>query len=316
MLITTEQAYTALFEGNVVALPTETVYGLAGIINSKKTLEKIFTTKQRPFFDPLIVHVADLAMAKSLTFDWQPLEEFLVKNFWPGPLTIIKTKNSNVSDLITSSLPKVALRVPNHPIMLNLIKKLNSPLAAPSANKFKSTSPTLAAHVELEFEGMVPVVDGGACEIGIESTIIEVFAIDNQPSEIKIYRPGIISKEQLQTLLKKTLWENSIVTYAPSNIAPGQLEEHYRPKKPLTVHLTAGDKILELSLRDHEAVTPYSPNVSLAARELYAHIRAADLKKNTNQLNIYFDALKWQDPAWHAIKERLTKAATKITNKS
>lgn len=306
MLITIENALEYLKQGNIVALPTETVYGLAGSIYSHNALEKIFLTKERPLFDPLIVHVSSLVMAKSLSDSWNGLEIFLAEKFWPGPLTIIKRKNHNVSDLITASLPSVALRMPQHPIMLKIIQELNTPLAAPSANKFKSTSPTTALHVEDEFQSNVPVVDGGECSVGIESTILEVLDLSN----IKIYRPGIITKEDLKNTLSQTSWKNVSLEYSVSEVAPGQLKEHYRPKKPITLRLTE-DNTTSMEIRD--GIIQHLPlNLSLAARCLYSYIREADKNSTTKELTLYFSNKLWNDSNWFPIRERLEKACSKI----
>ncbi len=137
-----KKAADLLKSGDVVAIPTETVYGLAGSIESEKGLHKIFSTKERPFFDPLIVHVNSIDMAKSLTSSWDAACEALAQAFWPGPLTLALKKNEKVSDLITAGLDSVGLRFPSHPVAQEVIKAVGSPLAAPSANKFMRTSPT------------------------------------------------------------------------------------------------------------------------------------------------------------------------------
>ena len=140
-----------LLNEDVVAIPTETVYGLAGSISSEKALHKIFKTKERPYFDPLIVHVSSIEQAKEYVTDWTEITEILAQNFWPGPLTFVLPKNDKVSDTITSGLNTVAIRMPNHIKTLKLIESLGTPVAAPSANPFKKTSPTTTAHVSEYF---------------------------------------------------------------------------------------------------------------------------------------------------------------------
>ena len=184
-----EKAKNLLLAGEVVAIPTETVYGLAADISNEDAIRKVFSLKERPFFDPLIVHVASLKQAKALTTEWGPLTDFLARYFWPGPLTLILPKAESVNSLITSGLETLAIRFPNHPAAIQLITQVG-PLAAPSANKFGQTSPTEAHHVRKEFRSVdVFVVDGGPCEIGIESTVLEVGS--NQDS-VSILRPGRI----------------------------------------------------------------------------------------------------------------------------
>lgn len=314
MIISQKSANQILKDGGLVALPTETVYGLAASIFHPLALEKIFTTKERPYFDPLIVHVSDLKMAKTLSKEWNKLEVFLTQLFWPGPLTIIKEKSKLVSDIITSSLPSVALRSPQHPIMQKILADLEIPLAAPSANKFKATSPTTAEHVELEFEQCIPVVDGGPCTVGIESTIVEVL-YSNHQYKIFIYRPGIITREEILQKLENTIWEKCTIEYKSSQVAPGQLQEHYRPKKPMTLVLTPLAKLSSSNyLKSDGHIQPLSTSVALAARELYAHIRTADLESHQDHLELFFAKEFWSDPQWFPIRERLEKACSKILN--
>jgi len=306
MIINLLVAIDKLKNGDVVAVPTETVYGLAGIITSTKALEKIFVTKQRPHFDPLIVHVSSLNMAKQLSKPWTDLEIFLAHHFWPGPLTFIKKKQDIVSDLITSSLPSVGIRMPKHPLMLSIIDELQIPLAAPSANKFKATSPTSAQHVEDEFLSQVAVVDGGNCEIGIESTIIEVIS----DKKILIYRPGMITLEHLQKILQPTMWKDIDIEYAVSQVAPGQLKEHYRPKKPITLYLTPSEFN---TLQGQSQIIPALPlDVALAARTLYSSIRDTDNQEGNRNLELYFPKEQWIQSQWFPIRERLEKACSQI----
>ncbi len=185
-------AIDILKNGGVVAMPTETVYGLAGDVEQETAIKKIFSTKERPFFDPLIVHISSIEQAKKLTTQWDETCEKLAESFWPGPLTLILPKSDLVNPLITSGLNSVGLRWPNHALAMELISNFNLGLAAPSANKFKKTSPTSKEHVEAEFGNNVFVLDGGKCEVGIESTVAGVFK-----DRIEIYRPGMISLEDI-----------------------------------------------------------------------------------------------------------------------
>lgn len=224
MQVDFDHAVDLLDKGEVVALPTETVYGLAGRIDRPESLEKIFLTKQRPLFDPLIVHVHSKEQARALVSSWPMPAELLANRFWPGPLTLVLPKSSQVSDLVTSGLPEVALRIPQHPLFLKMLRKLSVPLAAPSANYFGKTSPTCAAHVEQEFQGRVPVLDGGPCEIGIESCIVRV-----QENFLEILRPGLLSRAEIQ----EAAGGIPVREVLGSKPSPGQFRHHYMPAKLL-----------------------------------------------------------------------------------
>jgi L-threonylcarbamoyladenylate synthase len=291
-----DKALILLNQDDVVAIPTETVYGLAASIESQAGIEKIFATKERPFFDPLIVHVDSIAMASSLVKNWTPLADRLAKTFWPGPLTLVLEKSDKVSDVITSGLTQVGLRCPRHPLALELITRLQVPLAAPSANKFTKTSPTTARHVEEEFDDTVFVIDGGPCEIGIESTVV---GIDEK--SLKIYRPGMISKEEIIKALAKD-FPDIEVDYAQSPVAPGQMKHHYMPKKPVTLTTTAST--------DSSVSTWIVPNdATLAARELYGKLRQMD-QENTNSIHIVLKKEYQHQDLWQGVLNRLSKAKT------
>ncbi len=298
MIISVSAACEKLKNDDVVALPTETVYGLAGSIESEKALHKIFKTKSRPFFDPLIVHVCSIEQAKEIVSEWPKIYDVLVKSFWPGPLTVIVNKNDRVSSLISSGLETVAIRVPTGP-MLEIIKKVG-PLAAPSANKFKKTSPTNSSHVLDEFNSQVSVVEGGPSQIGIESTIITF-----KDNELHILRPGIVTAQTIKESLKGSLFENCPVLYKESTIAPGQLEEHYRPKLELTTYIN--QSIDHLSYDNLTYVWKINHDESaLVARELYQKLRKADkdlYKRMVISLNFEPDDL------WTGIIDRLKKAS-------
>jgi len=312
MLISSDQAKNLLIRGKVVALPTETVYGLAARIDNEQAIKKIFQLKSRPFFDPLIVHVCDIPMAKKLCTKWGEVETYLAQKFWPGPLTLVLEKNDLINDLITASLPKVGLRSPAHPVMLSLIKDLNVPLAAPSANKFKAVSPTKAQHVEDEFDGRVAIVDGGECQVGIESTVLEIIYENDLPKNIFIYRPGMISLEAIQASLESSPWKNITVTYHQSPVAPGQLEEHYRPNKPLTIQLI--DHAENFKPSKGQAILTLPDEPELAARQLYAVLRSHQHDPSVKELILLLKKTLWTDESWHPLRERLTKAASKIVD--
>ncbi|MDB9883429.1 L-threonylcarbamoyladenylate synthase [Bacteroidia bacterium] len=219
------KASKLLTQGELVAIPTETVYGLAANALDATAVAKIYTAKQRPSFNPLIVHVSDTDQVLNYVSDFSLLAQQLAKAFWPGSLTILMPKNDKVPDLVTAGLPNVALRVPNHPLTLQLLKSLAFPLAAPSANVSNTVSPTTAHRVEQNLGNVVHyILDGGKCDVGVESTIVSV--IDNQ---ITLLREGGISKEQIEEELGI-----EISTKAEEKImAPGQLKKHYATRKPL-----------------------------------------------------------------------------------
>jgi L-threonylcarbamoyladenylate synthase len=298
-----DKAVKILKNDGVVAIPTETVYGLAASITSDVGLNKIFSTKERPFFDPLIVHVNSKDMAKSLTIEWTDVCDKLADAFWPGPMTMVLKKDSKkVSDLITSGLDSVGLRIPNHKLALDLISKVNIPLAAPSANKFKKTSPTSASHVQDEFGGEVFVVDGGECSIGIESTVLSV-----KENSIEIYRPGMLTKEDIE----KVLNDNSIeVKYTQSPVAPGQLEHHYMPKIPIII--SWDNKLDEKQIQKKSILTnPFTwkldNNFEIIARKLYSEFRIAQ-DQNYSCIILEVNSDYTKDDKFRGILNRISKA--------
>jgi len=229
------QAAVALLRaGEVVALPTETVYGLAGNAFDAQAVAKIFSAKERPSFDPLIVHVAtraDLSRVAIIPEEIQATVDKLLNAFWPGPLTLVLPKHPDVPDLVTSGLDTVAVRQSASKIFRAIGKELGEPLAAPSANRFGRISPTSAAAVQQELDGRIPlIVDGGACSEGLESTIIHITAGEKRPT-ITILRPGPITKEMLQNFGKVERPKRVRDGSAPT--APGMLSSHYAPRTPL-----------------------------------------------------------------------------------
>jgi L-threonylcarbamoyladenylate synthase len=298
MQVSTAQAIDLLNQGDVVAIPTETVYGLAGRIDHPEAIQKIFKTKERPFFDPLIVHVCSVQQAKSLVKKFPPIAETLANHFWPGPLTMVLPKKDEIDPMITSGLMDVGIRFPKHDLTLEVIKQ-TGPLAAPSANKFKKTSPTKAIHVETEFLSQVAVLDGGDCVGGIESTVIGF-----DQDQILIYRPGLITKEMLEIIVKNFHYK---VSYHQSPVAPGQLEHHYMPKVPLFI-LKHGQKVNLTFSNPKELMLDGNP--ALAARTLYNQMR--DLVDQGADALVVFKKDYHDDDEWRGIWDRITKASTKI----
>lgn len=210
----------------LVAFPTETVYGLGGDALDVESVLKIFEMKGRPQFDPLIVHAKDADAAFALAETVPEVARRLAERFWPGPLTLVLRKRSLVPDLVTSGMPSIALRVPAHPLALELLRTFDGPIAAPSANRFGRISPTTAEHVRREFgDALKLVLDGGACKTGVESTIVSL--LDDRPI---LLRPGGTPVEALRSLLPQLVTPASDPSHP---LAPGQLPSHYAPRTPL-----------------------------------------------------------------------------------
>lgn len=231
MRVSLEQAIAELKNGEVVAIPTETVYGLAADATNDTALKKIFEIKQRPADHPLIVHISDISQVEHWVTVFPEVAVELAKAFWPGPLTLVLPAKNHVSSVVRGNEPTVALRVPNHPVALALLKQSGLSVAAPSANLFTQLSPTTAQHVEAGLGDAIPVLDGGACNIGIESTIVSVSA----NGQWQLLRPGMISEEEVSRVAKAS---NRAVSDADQVISstpkvPGQHALHYSPRTPL-----------------------------------------------------------------------------------
>jgi L-threonylcarbamoyladenylate synthase len=265
-------AVELLKKGDVIGMPTETVYGLAASIDNADALVKVFSVKNRPHFDPLIVHVpkslrdiealaqSGLVDAKALTASEKELVNKLLSAFWPGPLTLVLPKGPRIQDLITSGLPTVALRMPKHPVSQSLIQGLGIPLAAPSANRFGKISPTNAEHVDLELGKHIPfVLDGDSCEIGLESTVVSLMPIaspsfsthsivnERSANKLTLLRPGGVPTSEIEKIcgyslerLQKPILDSKLQnatqshgTDASPQISPGMLASHYAPEKKL-----------------------------------------------------------------------------------
>ncbi len=229
MMSDTSKAAIYLKQDKLVAFPTETVYGLGGNALSDKAVAAIYEAKGRPTFNPLIVHVASLAMAKKyvLVNEWA---ENLAEQFWPGPLTMVlpRQKDCELSLLVSAGLDSVGIRMPAHPLARKLLEESGLPLAAPSANRSGKISPTLAAHVQEELGDRVAMIlDGGACEVGIESTVVDLTG-----GAPVILRPGSITKEQLGKIVPLSESVSSQIK------APGMLRSHYAPSKSVRLNAT------------------------------------------------------------------------------
>lgn len=313
-IISLGEAVQLLREDQVVAIPTETVYGLAGRISSPSALELIFKTKERPLFDPLIVHVRDIEQARELATQWHPAIVQLAQTFWPGPLTVVVPKSDSVNPLITAGLETVGIRAPNHRIAQQILTKLGEPFAAPSANRFKQTSPTRSEHVLTEFEGRVPVVEGGASHIGVESTVIR---LNVDKMELEILRPGQISAAQIEQALKKE-YPQIKVTRVISQASPGHLEQHYQPRLPLVIsHVQDSKKEGEqLAAKYGEAKTFFldlSKDATLAARELYHQLH--QFATRAEGVIVYRAGSEWNSAPWEALVDRLSRASSFVIQK-
>ena len=237
MLITLDAAVTRLSRGEVVVLPSETVYGLAGLALHIEAVQKIFALKGRPATNPLIVHTSSLEMAEDLC----KINDLAIKaaeTFWPGPLTLVLPKKDIVPNIVTAGNETVAIRVPQHPVFLEILKKLKQPLAAPSANPSNRTSPTEAKHItELFGENSPPTVDGGKATVGLESTVLDLSG-----SKPTILRPGMVTRAELVNCLSidveivSSKLDNKQVGKEASAPAPGMQPIHYAPITPLNLY--------------------------------------------------------------------------------
>jgi L-threonylcarbamoyladenylate synthase len=308
-----QAAIQYLSQGAVVAIPTETVYGLAANALDINAVTRVFEVKNRPSFDPLIVHIADINALDSLVLSTpEPLMQ-LAQRFWPGPLTLLLPKKALVPDLVTSGSERVAIRIPNHPLTLALLQALDFPLAAPSANPFGYISPTTAQHVQDQLGLAVPyILDGGPCQVGLESTIVGME--DNIPV---VYRKGGLSVEAIESLIGPV----KVMAQSSSRPeAPGMLHSHYAPRKRLylgdidtLLNNFQGNKLGILTFNhlvqqnETNYVLDLSPSgdLSEAARNLFGYLRTLD-----QQAVDFIIASKVPDHGLgKAINDRLTRAA-------
>jgi L-threonylcarbamoyladenylate synthase len=224
-----KRAVELLRAGEVVALPTETVYGLAANALDAKAVSRIYEIKGRPAHNPIIVHVAGAEMAKGCVAEWPSVADKLVKAFWPGPLTLVLPRTKKIPDIVTAGGKTVGVRWPSHPFIQEVIRACDFPLAAPSANLSNQISPTNAEHVARQLEGKIPlIVDGGQAQVGIESTVVD---LTEQPP--RLLRPGMIHEQALMAVT-----EDLTLGFGDSEEvlkSPGQLAKHYAPKAKLMV---------------------------------------------------------------------------------
>ena len=307
------EAARLLKAGEVVAIPTETVYGLAGNAFEPKALAKIFAAKERPTFDPLIVHIADIAQLTDIAREIPDSAYRPAEAYWPGPMTMILPKKECIPDLCTSGLDTVAVRFPNHPVAQQVIKESGLPLAAPSANLFKHVSPTTAEHVAAQLADRIAgIVDGGPCSVGVESSII---SLAGSPT---VLRPGAITPEMFAKVLGSVDVKESTSKPGQPMAAPGQCDTHYRPQVPLYFgEIPAGYKLpantVRIAFGKQPGPIPATVNLSEtgdmaeATANLYAFMH--DLDKPENAL-ILVDPIP-NVGVGMALNDRLKRASVK-----
>lgn len=286
-MITTdlELVINSLKRGEIVSIPTETVYGLAGNALKEESVNLIFNLKKRPAFNPLIVHIADVNFLDRVAENIPDQAKLLANHFWPGPLTLILKKKASIPNRVTAGKDTLAVRVPNHPLTIELLKKLPFPLAAPSANPFGSISPTTARHVYKYFEEKVPfILDGGSCKSGLESTII---GFENDTPVL--YRHGALALEKIIEVIGPV---KELIKNDQNPKAPGMLSKHYAPQtetiRSENIHETIANypnkKIGILSFQKialpkditHQEILSERGNLEEAARNLYAALHRLD----------------------------------------
>ena len=304
------KAKAILEQGDVVGIPTETVYGLAANAYNEKAVAKIFEAKNRPFFDPLILHTNSIDKIKSFV-EYIPLDlHVLLETFSPGPLTVLLLKKKSISDLVTAGLDRVAVRIPNHPLTLELLKSIDFPLAAPSANPFGYISPTSAVHVNKQLGSKIEyILDGGRCQIGLESTIIGY-----EENQLTIYRKGGLSIDAIEKVIGKVKLQD----HSSSNPgAPGMLKSHYAPNKNVLIYegqkfkkndgfLRFCESIPELNNQNQFILSKVS-DLNEAARNLFKGLRYLD----EQDIETLYIELVPEEGLGMAINDRLKRAASR-----
>lgn len=309
-----QRAVSYLQQGIPVAIPTETVYGLAAPINQKKAIKAIFSLKNRPLNHPLIVHIAPGWDITKLVRNVSNTAKHLMHHFWPGPLTLVFESGEHIEPLITGHQPTIAIRCPDHPLTQELLKKLNTPLVAPSANPFGKVSPTTAQHVQQSFpEEDLFILDGGRCTVGIESTIVDVTAV----SGFNILRHGLLDETRLQqaSLVESFTEEKRAIQ------TPGRLAQHYQPETTLFYFSSYEalnqfcqknlGQVYVIASKKPEGIkegffNPLPSTPAGVAYNLYDSLRQGD-KSGAQWLAI---ELPRTGSEWEGIRERIMKAGT------
>lgn len=300
MTLTVEEAAARIRAGGLVAFPTETVYGLGANALDAAAVAKIFEIKSRPATSPLIVHVSSLDMARQVAAEWPPLASELAAKWWPGPLTIVVRKNPAVPDIVTAGLNTVGIRMPSHPVALELIRTAGVPLAAPSANRFTGLSPTTAEHVRKALGDEIGVIEGGASNIGIESTVVAV-----NGDKLVLLRPGMISLGEI---------EQATPQHDAPHPSPGLHERHYSPKTRLILIANAGE------LPGREGAYLWRRSSGISSRSVRMPLDARSYAARLYSVLHELDAENWpwiaverppERPEWAAVLDRLRRAAGK-----
>lgn len=291
------RAVRALQSGGLVAIPTETVYGLAADVSQLSAVERIFTTKNRPAGHPLIIHVADLTTAERWADLSSPIAQQLATTCWPGPLTLLAPRHERVPDIVTGGRTSVGIRVPAHPLTRSLLEEHGGAIAAPSANRFGKISPTSAQHVIDDVGDYLDperdlILDGGSCGVGLESTIVDITTTPPQ-----LLRPGGIPTEDIISLIG-----NVEGASGPSRAA-GMMVSHYAPQTPIML-IEQGDPLPELNPTDMHVIDR-TDDLAEAARKLYSDLRDAD----TAGVSLIVAVMPPAIGLGHALRDRLTKAA-------
>jgi L-threonylcarbamoyladenylate synthase len=309
-----EIAIETLLKGDLVAIPTETVYGLAGNALKADTVAKIFEAKNRPTFDPLIVHTYSIQEAKKYVLYFPDWAIQLANAFWPGPLTLLLPRNETIPDIVTNGSDLVAIRIPNHPLALALLKSLPFPLAAPSANPFGYISPTTAQHVADQLENKVSyILDGGACNVGVESTIVGIR--NGNPA---IFRTGGIAKEKIEKTLGLELEE---IQSSSNPTAPGMLDSHYAPRKPLYIgtieELVKKNKDKKIGIISFSKQYSHTNSITITLSEnddlnaAACHLFSALRELDKSDVEIILSEIFPNIGLGRAINDRLTRASFK-----
>lgn len=308
-------AIELLNQQELVGIPTETVYGLAGNAYDPVAVANIFKVKERPSFDPLIVHSSDLTRIREFVHEIPEKAEELANIFWPGPLTMILRKKAIIPDLVTSGLETVAVRIPNHPYALKLLEGIDFPLAAPSANPFGYVSPTMASHVNEQLGDKIPyVLDGGDCRVGIESTIISF-----DGNETTVLRIGGCTIESIEKIVGKV----KVSPHSNSNpMAPGMMDSHYSPQTPISIGdideliarnlgknigILSFNKVYEKVEDSHQYVLSKKSDLDEAATRLFTGLRHLD----TLNLQLILSEYVPNEGLGRAINDRLKRAEAK-----
>lgn len=312
-MISLKKAIDLIQKGEIVAIPTETVYGLAADAFNVNAVKKIFDQKGRPADNPLIVHISKFNQLKQLAVEFPKDVEKLAERFWPGPLSIILKKKSRVPDIVTGGLDTVAIRMPDHPITLSLLNK-TGPLTAPSANKSGRPSPTKPTHILEDFGPELPILDGGTSKLGLESTVL-----DMSRDQLTILRPGFITTDAISITLGKKVVMMGDFDEETLKKSPGTRFTHYKPKASVQWFSGNEEDIVDIgayylfhsSIRpsdEYKNIYSYNRDYDLFARDLYDHFRTADY---LSCKVIYIEPFErdLNHPLIPALKDRIEKAA-------